>query len=320
MASNCSQCALGDVLDSTPYTLAYALPLLLISFVLTFAGSFLTLDRTRIFAPRRNSVKSLPRSASELKRIESSLRWLSTFEGGVGGIAAGYVFSGGLFSGIFSRNCTERPTVSSSLGDIPCPAHPKRHHLCRTLSKVFPRDMAAVLTMLHVPRWAVEVCCSGPRRHIWIVSAFSHRECQCSSPCAVCSSTFGVACTVMIHPSLKARIVLVSIFTPIGLVLCLLPLARYQHAFLRVATSSAGAFGMVLSIAILADIPVWREVWSRLWIDDASGWGSSIEKGLSTVYCILLLLGCLCDWFLHRKLGENPDEVRTRALWFPPSA
>lgn len=127
---------------------------------------------------------------------------------------------------------------------------------------------------------------------------------------AAYSSTFGVACTVMIHPSLKARIVLVSVFTPIGLILCLLPLAKYQHAFLRVATSSAGAFGMVLSIATLANIPVWREVWSRLWIADAIGWGSSIEKGLSTVYCVLLLLGCLCDWFLHRKLGENPDEVR----------
>lgn len=94
MASNCSHCALGDLLDSTSYTLAYALPLLLISFVLTFAGTFLTLDRTRVFAPRRNAVKSLPRSASELKRIESSLRWLSMFEGGVGGIAAGYIFAG----------------------------------------------------------------------------------------------------------------------------------------------------------------------------------------------------------------------------------
>ena len=94
MASNCSHCALGDLLDSTSYTLAYALPLLLISFVLTFAGTFLTLDRTRVFAPRHHTVKSLSRGASELKRIEGSLRWLSVFEGGVGGIAAGYVFAG----------------------------------------------------------------------------------------------------------------------------------------------------------------------------------------------------------------------------------
>lgn len=94
MASNCSHCALGDLLDSTPYTLAYALPLLLISFVITFAGTFLTLDRTTIFAPRTNIVKSLPRNASGMKRIESSLLWLSMFEGGVGGIAAGYAFAG----------------------------------------------------------------------------------------------------------------------------------------------------------------------------------------------------------------------------------
>ena len=118
----------------------------------------------------------------------------------------------------------------------------------------------------------------------------------------------------MIHPSLKARIVLVSIFTALGFVICLLPSAKYQHAFLRLATSSAGAFGVVLSIATLANIPVWREVWSRLWIAEANGWGSSIEKGLSTVYCVLLLFGCSCDWFLHRKLGENPDEVRAPAL------
>ena len=180
--------------------------------------------------------------------------------------------------------------------------------------------MATLLAVLHVSRRTVEVCCSGPRRNLRLVSALLHRRTYCSTVSAAYSSTFGVACTVMIHPPLKARIILVSIFTTIGLVLCLLPLAKYPHAFLRVATSSAGAFGMVLSIATMANISVWREVWSRLWLADASGWGSSIEKGLSTVYCILLLLGCLCDWFLHRKLGENPDEVRTCVSRLPNSS
>lgn len=212
---------------------------------------------------------------------------------------------------------SERPKWSSSLCDIPCPTHSKRYHICRTRSEGLPRDMATVLAMLHVSWRKVEVCCPRLRGYLRIVSVILSPDCCCSIPWATCSSTFGVACTVMIHPSLKARIVLVSILTSIGMVLCLLPFAKYQHVFLRVATSSAGAFGMVLSIATLANIPVWREAWSRLWTADGTGWGSSIEKGLSTVYCILLLLGCLCDWFLHRKLGENPDEARECVFRLP---
>ncbi|KAH9841345.1 uncharacterized protein C8Q71DRAFT_700444 [Rhodofomes roseus] len=270
MASNCSTCSLEDLLDSTSYTLAYALPLLLISFVLTFAGTFLALDRTRVFAPRRNAVKPLPHSASELKRIESSIRWLSMFEGGAGGVAAGYVFAVHLVT--FMSSLIPSVTTSATLS-------PKAFLATWLLS--------ALCCMFLGGRWK------------YLALAFAG---------IAGYSTFGVACAVMIHPSLMARIVLVSIFTPIGLILCLLPLAKYQHAFLRFATSSVGAFGVVLSVAILANIPVWREVWARLWIDNANGWGSSVEKGLSTVYCVLLLCGSACDWFLHRKLGENPDE------------
>ncbi|KZT64269.1 hypothetical protein DAEQUDRAFT_732827 [Daedalea quercina L-15889] len=270
MVSNCTNCSLGSLLDSTSYTLAYALPLLLISFVLTFAGTFLTLDRTSVFPPRRNTVTPLPHNASELKRIESSLRWLSMFAGGVGGIVSGYIFAVHLVTFL----ALLVPTVTTSAG---------------LSSKSFLAVwlLSALCCMFLGGRWKYAALVLAG------ISGYS---------------TFGVACSVMIHPSLVARIVLVSIFTTIGLILCLLPLAKYQHAFLRVATSSAGAFGVVLSIATLADIPVWREVWERLWISDADGWGSSIEKGLSTVYCVFLLGGCACDWFLHRKLGENPAE------------
>lgn len=63
---------------------------------------------------------------------------------------------------ISSCNLVERSTASSPLGDIPCSAHPKRYHICRTRSEGFPRDMAAILAMLHVPWRTVEVCCSSP--------------------------------------------------------------------------------------------------------------------------------------------------------------
>jgi len=270
MTSNCSNCSLEDLLDSTSYTLAYALPLLLISFVLTFAGTFLTLDRTRVFAPRRNAVKPLPRNTSELKRIESSIRWLSMLEGGVGGVAAGYVFAAHLVT--FLALLIPSVTTSANLS---------------------PKSFLATWLLSSL------VCMFLGGRFKYVALSLAG---------ITGYSTFGVACAVMIHPSLRARVVLVSIFTPIGLILCLLPIAKYQHAFLRFATSSAGAFGVVLSIATLANIPVWREVWDRLWTDDGSGWGSSVEKGLSTVYCVLLICGAAVDWFLHRRLGENPDE------------
>jgi hypothetical protein len=64
-----------------PYQIVYAVLLLGQSVPLTFAGAFLTLDRTRQFAPM-----SLPTT----KQIKEKWR----FEGGVGGLLGGYVFGG----------------------------------------------------------------------------------------------------------------------------------------------------------------------------------------------------------------------------------
>lgn len=79
---------LTQLLPSTTYTLAYALPLLLSSLILTFAGAFLTLDRSRSFPP---SYDSIPGDFFPNKR-NKKLHWL--LEGGIGGLAAGYVFGG----------------------------------------------------------------------------------------------------------------------------------------------------------------------------------------------------------------------------------
>ena len=92
--------------------------------------------------------------------------------------------------------------------------------------------------------------------------------------------------------------------------MCLLPIARTQHTFVRLAMSSVGAFGTVQSIALLANISSWIEVWGRLWLKDGSNWGNTQEKGLSAAFCLFVLAGIATDWFLRKKLGENPDEVR----------
>lgn len=80
---------LTNLLPSTTYTLAYTLPLLLSSLCLTFAGAFLTLDRSRSFPPSYDSIPGdfFPRKTT------GKFHWL--LEGGIGGLAVGYVLGGG---------------------------------------------------------------------------------------------------------------------------------------------------------------------------------------------------------------------------------
>ncbi len=78
---------LTSLLPSTSYLLAYSIPLLLLSVVLTFAGTFLILDRTRSFAPNYDA---LPGAFKRARKVSFTL------EGGVGGLAVGYAF-GGMF-------------------------------------------------------------------------------------------------------------------------------------------------------------------------------------------------------------------------------
>lgn len=80
---------LTDLVPTTSYLLAYALPLLLLSLILTFSGAFLTLDRSRSFVPSRQ-VSRLPTSYDASKPRHFRLY----LEGGVGGILIGYCFGG----------------------------------------------------------------------------------------------------------------------------------------------------------------------------------------------------------------------------------
>lgn len=78
---------LTTLLPSTPYTLVYSLPLFFVSLLLTFAGAFLTLDRTRSFPP---SYDALPAPGAFSKQKSKKFTFL--LEGGVGGLSIGYAF------------------------------------------------------------------------------------------------------------------------------------------------------------------------------------------------------------------------------------
>jgi hypothetical protein len=82
---------LSHLLPSACYLLPYALPLLLISIILTFSGAFLTLDRTRSFPPRYDAIPG----AFDTKKAKK-LHWL--LQGGVGGLAIGYAFGSAFYA------------------------------------------------------------------------------------------------------------------------------------------------------------------------------------------------------------------------------
>jgi hypothetical protein len=114
----------------------------------------------------------------------------------------------------------------------------------------------------------------------------------------------------MLHPSLSSRVILTAVVVPILTIMTVLPLARTQHSAMRLSTCSTGAFGIVVSIALLSRVPSWSNVWERLWVPSSVEWGTSKEKGLTAAWSFLLAAGIACDWFLRRKFGENLDEVR----------
>jgi hypothetical protein len=100
---------LTHLLPSTPYRLAYALPLIVLSALLAFAGAFLTLDRTRSFQPRSNSLQA-PGSFNLTKKPRRIRLYLQS---GLGGVAIGYSF-GRTFVCVQRFNVTENSPVHLS--------------------------------------------------------------------------------------------------------------------------------------------------------------------------------------------------------------
>ncbi|KAI0345730.1 hypothetical protein BDW22DRAFT_907401 [Trametopsis cervina] len=80
------------------------------------------------------------------------------------------------------------------------------------------------------------------------------------------------------------------------------------------AASSLGAFGVTETVALFVRNSAWGNIWQRFWVHDGIAWGTSQEKGLSAAFCFLFVVGLVCDWLLHIKIGENPDEKWDRYL------
>jgi hypothetical protein len=123
--------------------------------------------------------------------------------------------------------------------------------------------------------------------------------------------SFALILAVVLHPTLLTRLVFVAILTPLSAIATLLPISRTQYRAVRVAAASTGAFGTTMSIALLAHVLPWANVWERLWmpISLTNDWGTNAERGLSAAACILLVGGTVSDWVLKRTFGENPDQV-----------
>ncbi|KAJ7621139.1 hypothetical protein FB45DRAFT_798859 [Roridomyces roridus] len=255
---------LTNLLPSTDYLLTYSLPLLFLSLLLTFAGTFLTLDRSRSFPPERYGV--LPGAFEPKKQINFTL------EGGVGGLTSGYAF--GVHFSTFLALLV--PAISTST-----PLNSKSFLAVWLLS-------SAITTFL-AGRWRY----------------FALTFIGISG-----GATFSVALAVILHPSRLARIIITAVLIVISIVMVLLPIPRTQHSAVRFATASTGAFGTVLSIALLAHVPAWANVWQRLWvaIDFTGSWGTVEEKGLDAGFCLFFVAGMASDWFLRRQFGECPDE------------
>ncbi|KAH9480215.1 hypothetical protein JR316_0006813 [Psilocybe cubensis] len=292
MASSTTISQLTPLLSTTPYLLAYALPLLLLSLILTFSGTFLTLDRSRSFPPTDGAVKggkgyaALPKpgtlSLEKTKKTLRRLHWI--LEGGIGGLAGGYVF--GLHFATALAILIPATTASATLS---------------------PKAFLAI--------WILTCAVTTPLagRYCYIAFFFFGLS---------GGTLFALALSIIIHPSLLSRVILVGIFLPLFTLLVLftaiVPIprltAKFLHPVLRFCTASTGSFGIVLSIALLLkpQAESWANAWERFYMENASMdgymWGSSQEQGLSAAYAVFLFSGIAVDWALRRRIGECPDE------------
>ncbi|TFK23422.1 hypothetical protein FA15DRAFT_670531 [Coprinopsis marcescibilis] len=264
------------LLPSVPYTLAYTLPLLLLSTLLVFSGTFLTLDRTRSFPPRQGADYSAVPGLFELKPKKRRFSW--HLEGGIGGIAIGYTFG------------VHLSTLLALLIPSTTPSAPLSQN-----------SFLAVWILSCVPMAVL----SGRYRLVSrILAGLSG------------GTTIAVGLSVILHPSLLTRLILLGIFgvLSLSLVVASSAIPRLTHSLLhsvmRCCVSATGAFGLVLSVALLSNpqVEAWANVWERLWVANGESWGTGKEQGLSAAFGILWIIGMIADWGLGRYFGECPDE------------
>ncbi|THH04121.1 hypothetical protein EW145_g5756 [Phellinidium pouzarii] len=264
---------------STPFLLAYAVPLLLFSIVITLAGTFLTLDRTRTFRPRANETISTSGTAGD--NISNTMKgWNFCLDGGIGGLVIGYVF--GLHASTFLSLLIMNESVASPLTSTT--------FLVVWIFSVIP-------TTVFGARWRAAA--------LFFIGITG----------GICMS---LALCIITHPSLVTRIVLSAVITPITILAVLIPalapspsLSLVSHTTARIATSCIGALSMTMAIALLTRSSAsysWANVWDRLWVSDESGWGTARERGFDALFCVLWAGGASVDWGLRKWVGEDPDE------------
>ena len=145
---------LPPLLPTTPYLLAYTLPLLLLSLVLTFAGTFLTLDRTRSFPSSSGAGSTyapLPIPGGFAKKSTKSLASKWVLEGGVGGLIGGYAFGGAFCppSSVVIYRLNLFSKFHSSFSDGPCTINPRDNLLVHIIIQILSRCVASVLNRRH---------------------------------------------------------------------------------------------------------------------------------------------------------------------------
>ncbi|CAE6442429.1 unnamed protein product [Rhizoctonia solani] len=267
----------------SPYRLIYALPLLLLSILLLFAGTFLTLDRTRSFA-----------SSSDVKKTAPSYR----LESGIGGLVIGWVL------GVHSTTLISLAILNQT----------ETAHLSPPVFLIIWLLSAVILTLI-CGRWKYAALVLGG-----ILGG-------------ICT---GIILAISLHPSLLARLVLTLIATVVLTGGALFPFPVMRHVSLRIATSSAGAVGIINACSILGSsatnnkLSSWENVWLHLFLlhDSDSAelqWGTGRSKGLTAACCFLWMIGAACDWYLKRRFGEDPDEAWDSVLGsytarFPPGS
>jgi hypothetical protein len=235
-----------------PYLLAYSIPLLIISVPVTFAGAFFTLDRTRSFAGTG----------------AAAAKW--RLEGGLGGIAGGWLFGVHLTTFLTLAICN--------------------------LTSAAPTGQVVFLVIWLLTGTAIAILAGRFK-----VASLLFLGLQGGT-------ALSLLFIVIFTPALLARTILTVVFAVLLPVCCLIPVPALQHGALRFSSALIGSFGVIVAGALLGGVPSWADIWTRLWVEKSEQWGNGQEKGLSAAMSLLCVLGVICDWFLKRKFGENPDQ------------
>ncbi|KZW01589.1 hypothetical protein EXIGLDRAFT_760792 [Exidia glandulosa HHB12029] len=266
-------------LEPMPYRLGYGIPLIVLSAILCFAGAFLTLDRTRTFAPM-----SVGKRQTVIYRLE----------GGVGGLIIGWAF--GVHLVTFLALIISNKTSAAHIGVIPFLVVWAISGIATAIAGGRLRIVALLFAGI---MGGCVIARTGGTHHL------------CRSPTDTTSvgpATFSQGLTVLIHPPLLPRRVFLAVFIPILTLATLIPSPHIRLPALRFAVACSGAYGITTGGAIVGGIGSWANNWDRLWLEQSLEWGGAAEKGLSAMFWVLIALGCASNWLLRRQLGENPDQ------------